>query len=93
MTRKEGSKNIKNNWIVKKTNEDGEVQEIELKTQKDIADHLNLSVSIVKKYTCKKDKCKEKHKKTKTRWSNLEIFRKHKLIKNNEPEIKSTLYI
>ena len=87
MTRKEGSKNKKNNWIVKKTNEDGKVEKVEFKTQKDIADYFDLSVSIVKKYTCKKNKCLQKHKKTKTRWSNLEIFR------NNNEKLKSTLYI
>ena len=75
MTRKEGSKNLKNKWTLKKTNDDGKIEETTFKTQKDIAEYLNLSISVVKKYTCVKSKCKLKHKTTKKRWNNISIFK------------------
>lgn len=89
MTRTKGAKNKDKKWTLQKKNSVGQVEEEKtFKNQKDIADYLNLSISIVKKYTCKKDRCKLKHKTTKERWGNIEIF---KTI--NDEKLKSTLII
>ena len=69
----------RNNWILKKTNDDKEiVEEITFKNQKAIAEHLGVKIGVVKSFTCKDGKeckCKMMRKKTKERWNNVTIER------------------
>jgi len=69
----------RNNWVLKKTNDDGEIiKEITFKNQKAIAEHLGVNIGVVKIFTCKtgtKCKCKVMRKSTKERWENIIIER------------------
>jgi len=69
----------RNNWIFKKTNDDGEIEEeIIFKNQKEIAKYLGVKIGVVKIFTCKPDtkcKCRMMKKSTKERWKNITIER------------------
>lgn len=71
--------NKRKNWILTRFNDNEEIVETHIfRTQKEIAEYLEVKIGVVKVFTCKDDKrckCKMMRKSTKERWGKIKIDR------------------